>query len=602
MTLFSPKFLWFLLFIPPVILMYILKQKFEEKKISSIYLWNNALKDIEVNTPWQKLKKNLLLFMQILLILLIIFAAANPFLNLWGKNYNNLIIVIDNSGSMNAVYQKTTRLEEAKNRAEVLVKGTASGSKISVISSGKNQKVEISGSSNKDEVINKIKAIESSNSRGNINDSISLVKSIAKQYEDYQAVFYSDSNVELKNINGENISLASRGENVSLDYISNSLADNKIKSLVRITNRSDKELQREVSLFGDEDSKLIDVRSIKLKPKETVTIVFDNYDSNYKSVYAEITEKDALVEDNIIYSIVKQPKLKKVLLVSDRNIFIEKALLPINSIELYKAKEVQDIEEGYDLYVFDGKAPDKMPEKGSILFINPLKDNEAVKIKGEVQGGKVQVADHPITKYIRDAKFAVSKVRDISIPYWGETLLNVNSKSIAFVGEHSGRKIGVIGFDLHNSDFPLNAEFPIFINQISSYFLGDNSIQNNRYFCGEEVNINPSPNSKKIYIKTPDNKKEEIENKYPIRPFENTIKSGIYTLTQKNDSGESKNMFAVNFPSESESNINVKVEGTRNSVMNNSSVKSMGISIQWILILFALVFMMIEWFIYAKRV
>lgn len=56
MTLFSPWALWFLALIPLVILMYILKQKFEEREISSTYLWHQVLKDMEVNTPWQRLK------------------------------------------------------------------------------------------------------------------------------------------------------------------------------------------------------------------------------------------------------------------------------------------------------------------------------------------------------------------------------------------------------------------------------------------------------------------------------------------------------------------------------------------------------------------
>ena len=58
MKLFAPWALWFMGSIPIIIMMYILKQKFEEREISSVYLWQQVLKDIEVNTPWQKLKKN----------------------------------------------------------------------------------------------------------------------------------------------------------------------------------------------------------------------------------------------------------------------------------------------------------------------------------------------------------------------------------------------------------------------------------------------------------------------------------------------------------------------------------------------------------------
>jgi len=93
MKLFSPWALWFLSFMPLVVLMYILKQKFEEQQIGSIYLWQQVLKDIEVNTPWQKLKKNLLLLLQLLCILLLVFALSDPYIFTGGGMYSNLVIV-----------------------------------------------------------------------------------------------------------------------------------------------------------------------------------------------------------------------------------------------------------------------------------------------------------------------------------------------------------------------------------------------------------------------------------------------------------------------------------------------------------------------------
>jgi Ca-activated chloride channel homolog len=47
----------------PIILLYMLRLRRREVTISSTFLWQQILQDNEANTPWQKLKRNLLLFL-----------------------------------------------------------------------------------------------------------------------------------------------------------------------------------------------------------------------------------------------------------------------------------------------------------------------------------------------------------------------------------------------------------------------------------------------------------------------------------------------------------------------------------------------------------
>ncbi|HEX9061115.1 MAG TPA: BatA domain-containing protein, partial [Clostridia bacterium] len=85
MTLNSPWSLLFLLTVPAIIVLYILKQKNQEYSISSIRLWDEVLKDIEANSPWQKLRKNLLMILQIIAMIFLVFALSGPFLDFGGS-------------------------------------------------------------------------------------------------------------------------------------------------------------------------------------------------------------------------------------------------------------------------------------------------------------------------------------------------------------------------------------------------------------------------------------------------------------------------------------------------------------------------------------
>ncbi|HTL52241.1 MAG TPA: VWA domain-containing protein, partial [Planctomycetota bacterium] len=81
-----------------------------------------AIKDLRVNTPFQRIRASLLLLMQVLILLLLAFALMRPFLSLESRDAKLIVILIDNSASMNTVDAHyngdvVTRLEMARGKA-----------------------------------------------------------------------------------------------------------------------------------------------------------------------------------------------------------------------------------------------------------------------------------------------------------------------------------------------------------------------------------------------------------------------------------------------------------------------------------------------------
>jgi hypothetical protein len=594
MRLFEPGALWFSLLIPLLVLMYILKQRFEEKEVSSLYLWHQVIMDTEATSPFQKLRNNILFFLQLLILLLAIFALTNPFVWWNNKNYENVVMVIDTSGSMSALGEKETRLEEAKKRAEDMVNSLSSGSRVTLISSSRNSKVEVSGTTDKKEVINKIKALEETNSAGNIEDVYSLVKAISNQYESYKVTYFSDRNIDLKELNGEVVNVAVPRNNVSLDYIAHSRFENGLKVMIRATNHGVEKTTAEICLYGED--KLISVKDVELNAGETKTLYFDGVPLESKYLYGEITQKDGLNGDNTIYSIVKQKDSRRVLLSTEQNVFLEKVLGTVKDIDLYKTSPGQVINEDFDLYIFDNTTGTE-PKKGNVLYINPQKDTAFFKVGAEIAGDSISVSSHAVTKYMESADFAISKAKDISVPYWGTALMKLDDKAIAFAGEQKGQKIGVIGFDLHNSDLPLTPEFPIFINNIISYLMDRDTLTGTQYNCGDNIEIVPLPEAEKLYVTEPSKQKTEISSKYPVKPFDRTYTPGIYEVSQKVSDNEISKLLAVNFPT-SESDINVEASSSGDTVRNETSRG--GINLKNYLIILALLFLILEWITYVK--
>ena len=76
----TPLALLGLLVIPAVVAMYLLKLRRDERVVPSTLLWQKLLTDVEANAPWQKLRRSLLLLLQLLLVALLAILAARPFL------------------------------------------------------------------------------------------------------------------------------------------------------------------------------------------------------------------------------------------------------------------------------------------------------------------------------------------------------------------------------------------------------------------------------------------------------------------------------------------------------------------------------------------
>src|SRR5687768_4018958 len=108
--------------IPALLILYFLKLRRREMAVSSTILWKKAIQDLQVNAPFQKLRRNLLLFLQLLLLALLILALAKPVVNVTPTPGETTVILIDRSASMSAKNADgTIRLDEAKRRAKELV-------------------------------------------------------------------------------------------------------------------------------------------------------------------------------------------------------------------------------------------------------------------------------------------------------------------------------------------------------------------------------------------------------------------------------------------------------------------------------------------------
>ncbi len=126
-----------LLTLPGVVLLYFLKRKRTELVVPSTLLWRRAINDLRVNSPFQRLRRNLLLLLQLIILTLAVLALAGPVLNIQAARAHKTLLLVDNSGSMRTTDEdrgRASRLEKAKTTAHDLVDQWSDEDEIMLIS------------------------------------------------------------------------------------------------------------------------------------------------------------------------------------------------------------------------------------------------------------------------------------------------------------------------------------------------------------------------------------------------------------------------------------------------------------------------------------
>ena len=167
--------------VPPLVALYFLKLRRQEVAISSTFLWKRAVQDLHVNSPFQKLRNNLLLILQLLILLLAALALGRPMLEQALSAKSTLIIMIDQSASMAVVEAGgRSRLEIAKLEAKRLVDGMPDNGRAMVIAFCDRATVISSFDTEPESLKRKIDSIEQTQSSSTLTEAVALAEAYSQ--------------------------------------------------------------------------------------------------------------------------------------------------------------------------------------------------------------------------------------------------------------------------------------------------------------------------------------------------------------------------------------------------------------------------------------
>ena len=192
MNFLEPAAFWFALALPVVVVFYLLKRKRVVKLISSTLLWQKFLAENQANAPFQKLRKNWLLLLQLLMLILVILALARPYFAGDAKQSRLRVLVLDASASMQATDVKPNRFESARAEAMKFVDGLREGDQMIVLQAGASTQVKQSATSEKAALRRAIEGTAPTDSITRLDEALRLAETLVKDQNDAEIHLFSD--------------------------------------------------------------------------------------------------------------------------------------------------------------------------------------------------------------------------------------------------------------------------------------------------------------------------------------------------------------------------------------------------------------------------
>lgn len=547
--------------VPALIALYFLKLRRRELVIPSTLLWRKAIEDMQVNAPFQRLRRNLLLLLQLLILAALVVAMARPTMDATAHPGQRVAILIDHSASMNATDGRPTRLDQARDRAMALIDGLASaGSEAMVVGFAEQPRTLQQFTGDPSRLRAAVESIEPTDQRSRLAAALQLIEPHAQAAAEDEAsslrvYVLTDGRVHREagrppTLTGAEIEYVrmggETGEGVdNLGFVAFSARRDferpeRVQVFARLANAGAEAIETQVALRID--GRTVRRQAVRVPAArvpepteregeadagaasggepgtESVQFQFTLAESALVSVHHD--HADMLAADDAAHLVLAPARRLRVGLVSAGNAFLERVIesvgvrglerLSPQRFERIHSEEPERLRRGgwegalaeqasFDVLVFDGHSPETVPNVDSLYFnaappIDGLALRPAHEDAPRSQALLDWQRDHPLLRHIVLDDLLLSRPGRLAVPMDGHVLATAQAGPVLATVRDSGAQHIVAGFDVLDTNWPMQVSFPVFLsNVVETLGLGNLADEAGVAYRAGEVAAVPGP-------------------------------------------------------------------------------------------------------------
>ncbi len=648
--------------IPLLVLLYFLKLRRREVEVSTTLLWKKSIQDLQANAPFQKLRRNILLLLQLLVLFAGLLAIAQPEIAAAMSEKTRHIIMIDRSASMSSVDAgddgAEARLDVAKREALAFVEalrepgvfGLGERDEAMVISFDSSAEVLQPWTSDKARLRAAIQSIQPTDAPTLMDEAVRLSGAYAQPslVEDVGLVsqatapihLWSDGRVQdardvllpsvtpmtfhgIGNADSINVGITALRAERDFDDPGKVSVFVGLSSTARVAQRAEVEL----AIDGL-------VAAIRPAPMSAASdeapgaggVVFNLDRSEGGLVRVRLTGTDALAADDVAYLALSPAKRLAVAIVSEGDLFVETALegMALSRLVHFSPAQFERAAQSGDLAAFDvmvlvGWAPSDQLPPGRYLIFGAAPPITGIESEGERTGPFIAIdwsREHPMFRFASLDNLIISQ--DVGLEPREDLRVLARSDAGPIVVEATDRGVRaiVVSFEPAESNWPFDPGFVIALaSAVRTLGESEGAVTSESVTPGDAVSTRVPPSVREVALREPGGATNTLlpspDGTVTFGPVQ---RSGIYQLSWRGEAGATDavvdgrvlRVIAANLLDAAETTIGAaptlelasrRVEATTSS--NDASERRR--LWPWLL-LAALAIVMLEWFVYNKRV
>ncbi len=600
--------LWFLPVAGFIILLYLLKVRRREVRVPARFLFPAITTDVRANALIQKLRPNVLMFLQLLMALLLLLALARPMMLAKGLPGQS-VVVIDTSASMGARESNTTRFEQARSELRALIRDLNPSEQMAIVEAGAQVRVVAPLTNDKQKLLSAVDNLRVSHTANNLDEALRLASALVGKSEQGRIVLMSDGAFPpIADFSAGSAKLSFRSfgnaqENLAVVAMDVQETARGWEWFVNLRNFGTRDAKAVLEFYSG--GNLVDAREVTIPAGQSLgqTLTLQKL---VEPLEVRLDANDALDVDNRAYRVGATQRPKRILLVGEGNFFLERALTLEPNVELFKANSVPEAERAeqpggseFDLVIFDGTTPVNVKAR-SVLVIG-AQGGPIAKREGKVNLPRIASweREHPLLRFVELGSVLIDNSARITPAPCAKVLAESQQTPLIVAGDHRGRRWVGIAWNLMESDFPLQPGFPIFVANLLEWLTDEPSAkQGFTVNTGIPFSITLEPTERRVELSAPDGSVQTYEPNEGALVIPGLSQVGLYQLkTSKGTIPISANLFnsdESNLAPRTQIELGGKVVQAEGSL---NAMRDLWRPFIWVM----LAVLLVEWWVYVRR-
>ena len=440
---------------------------------TTLPIWEHAF---DRRAWWSRWRKLVSVFVACVPIVLVAIALAQPFLSPFVESSRTIVVVIDNSASMNAQTRGRSRLEQAKREARKLIRNLRTHDRMAILSADSTVRVRCGLTSDRTALHLGLDAVQPTDGTGAMSDCVATARRLVEDEPRPVVVVVSDGAFHgLEKDEHEEVVALPVGRS------ENNVAITNLAARAKFGSPEEQEVLVEVANFGDEPVNVTIELTTEDKPITTIDFQLPAGETEQKFasitvdrsllLTAQIGDEDALSSDNTARQLVVTPRIPRIAVITNgEESPIETAARSLPNVEVERVDALGTATD-FDLVIFDGITPDTMPKLPTIVF-GPTSSAGFWSVQDDLVNPQAGiVATHPITHDIDLRDVIIDRAVKVDVDSSAKVLAATTSGDpVIALQDRIGGGVVLFAFDVQSSDIRWHDDLPKLIAN-SMYWL-----------------------------------------------------------------------------------------------------------------------------------